>query len=84
MPPLVEILLVQWVTSIAFFGFFRRPLSAIERTSFYVLTVLGYWALVTEAIHSTFVFVGAATAILALVALRRPAATGTEHVATHP
>ncbi len=83
-PPLVEILLVQWVTSIAFFGFFRRPLSAIERTSFYVLTVLGYWALVTEAIHSTFVFVGAATAILALVALRRPAATGTEHVATHP
>jgi TRAP-type uncharacterized transport system fused permease subunit len=81
-PPLVEILLIQWTTSIALFGYFRRTLATSERVLFYALTILGYWAMITEAIHSTFIFVGAAAALFAAAALRRPAAT--RSVAVNP
>ncbi len=69
-PPLVEVLLVQASTSIAVYGYFRRRLNALERAAFAGLTFLGYWAMVTEAIHSTYVFIGAAAALLAVVVLR--------------
>jgi TRAP transporter 4TM/12TM fusion protein len=82
-PVLVEILLIQWITSIALFGYFRRTLTAPERVPFYALTILGYWAMITEAIHSTFVFIGAAAALFAVVALRRPAPAA-RSVATNP
>jgi TRAP transporter 4TM/12TM fusion protein len=82
-PVLVEILLIQWITSIALFGYFRRTLAPIERVPFYALTILGYWAMITEAIHSTLVFVGAAAALLAVIALRRPAPAA-RSVATNP
>lgn len=70
-PPLVEILLIQWISSIALFGYFRRALTTSERCLFGALTVLGYWAMVTEALHSTFIFAGAAVALLLVVGLRR-------------
>jgi TRAP transporter 4TM/12TM fusion protein len=82
-PPLIEILLIQWTTSIALFGYFRRALAPGERALFGALTVLGYWAMITEAIHSTFVFVGAAAVLFAAVGLRRPAPT-TRSVAANP
>lgn len=72
-PPLVEILLIQWTSSIALYGYFRRPLGTVERSLFLALTVLGYWAMITEALHSTFVFVSAAAVLFAAVALRSPA-----------
>jgi TRAP transporter 4TM/12TM fusion protein len=71
LPPLLEILLIQWTSSIALFGYFRRELTTPERWLFGALTLLGYWAMVTEAIHSTLVFAAAAVALLAGVALRR-------------
>jgi TRAP-type uncharacterized transport system fused permease subunit len=70
-PPLAEILLIQWTSSIALFGYFRRPLGTFERVLFGALTVLGYWAMVTEALYSTFVFAGAAALLLAASGLRR-------------
>ena len=72
-PPLVEILLIQWTSSIGLFGYFRRPLGLAERGLFLALTALGYWAMITEALHSTFVFVSAAAVLFAAVALRNPA-----------
>ena len=72
-PPILEILLIQWTSSIALFGYFRRRLGTIERWLFGALTLLGYWAMVTEPIHSTFIFAGAATALLLGVGLRRGA-----------
>ncbi|MBI2753049.1 MAG: TRAP transporter fused permease subunit [Betaproteobacteria bacterium] len=72
-PPLIEVLLIQWTSSIALFGYFRRPLAVAERILFYALTVLGYWAMVTEPIESTFIFVGAAAVLFTAVELRRPA-----------
>jgi len=81
-PPLAEILLIQWTSSIALFGHFRRTLTGAERALFYALTILGYWAMITEAIHSTFIFAGAAAALFAVTALRRPAVA--RSVATNP
>jgi len=72
-PPLIEVLLIQWTSSIALFGYFRRTLSAVESSLFLALTILGYWAMITEAIQSTFIFVGAAAVLFAAVALRSPA-----------
>lgn len=83
-PPLVEILLIQWTSSVALFGYFRRALTMTERVLFYALTVLGYWAMITEAIHSTFIFVGAAAVLFLLVAIRRPLAAAARSVVTNP
>jgi TRAP transporter 4TM/12TM fusion protein len=83
-PPLVEVLLIQWTSSIALFGYFRRPLTLAERVLFYGLTVLGYWAMVTEAIHSTYIFVSAAAVLLALTAMRRTATATARSVVTNP
>jgi len=72
-PPILEILLIQWTSSIALFGYFRRRLGTAERWLFGALTLLGYWAMVTEALHSTFIFAGAAAVLLLGVGLRRGA-----------
>jgi len=72
-PPVLEILLIQWTSSIALFGYLRRELGAVERAAFLGLTVLGYWAMVTEPIHSTVVFIAASAMLFAAVLLRRPA-----------
>ena len=69
-PPVIEILLIQWCSSIALFGHFRRPLTTVERCLFGALTLLGYWAMITEALYSTFVFAGAAVMLFAAVGLR--------------
>lgn len=71
-PPLIEILLIQWTSSIALYGYFRRALSTVESCLFGAVTVLGYWAMVTEALYSTFVFASAVVALFVIVGLRGP------------
>ena len=71
-PPVVEILLIQWTSSIALYGYFRRTLTPVESAFFGVVTVVGYWAMITEALYSTFVFLGATAAVMLGVGLRRP------------
>ena len=72
MPPVVEILLIQWTSSVALYGYFRRALTPAESVFFGVVTVVGYWAMITEALYSTFVFLGATAAVMLGVGLRRP------------
>ncbi|MGH2830492.1 MAG: hypothetical protein ACREU7_11995, partial [Burkholderiales bacterium] len=71
-PPLVEILLIQWTSSIALYGYFRRALTPVESALFGVVTVVGYWAMITEPLYSTFVFLGATAAVMLGVGVRRP------------
>ena len=71
-PPVVEILLIQWTSSVALYGYFRRALTPAESVFFGVVTVVGYWAMITEALYSTFVFLGATAAVMLGVGLRRP------------
>lgn len=70
-PPLLEILLIQWTTSIGLFGYFRRPLQPLESWMFIGVTGLGYWAMINEALLTTGIFLGAATTAVAFVMLRR-------------
>jgi TRAP transporter 4TM/12TM fusion protein len=73
-PPLIEVLLIQWTSSIALFGYFRRALGPVERGLFLGVTVLGYWAMVTEPIYSTLMFVATVAVLCSIVAFRKPAA----------
>ena len=70
-PPLVEILLIQWTSSIALYGYFRRTLTPVESAFFGAVTVLGYWAMITEPVYSTLVFLGATAAVMLAVGIRR-------------
>ncbi|HEX5539786.1 MAG TPA: TRAP transporter large permease subunit [Methylophilaceae bacterium] len=45
-PPIVEVLLIQWTASLAAYGYFRRNLSLMERTCFTVITLLGFAAVI--------------------------------------
>jgi TRAP transporter 4TM/12TM fusion protein len=69
-PPLVEVLLIQWTSSIALYGYFRRTLMPVESALFGALTGLGYWAMITEAPQSTFVFLAATAAVMLGVGVR--------------
>ncbi len=50
LPPLVEVLLVQWTVSVAAYGYFLRDLSFTERLAFTIVSGLGFAALVSEAV----------------------------------
>jgi TRAP transporter 4TM/12TM fusion protein len=68
--PVLEILLIQWTSSIALYGYFRRTLTPVESALFGAVTVLGYWAMITEAPQSTFVFLAATAAVMLGVGVR--------------
>ncbi len=69
-PPLVEILLIQWTSSIALYGYFRRVLTPIESALFGVATLIGYWAMISEPVYSTLAFLGATAAVMLGVGVR--------------
>jgi TRAP-type uncharacterized transport system fused permease subunit len=71
-PPVIEVLLIQWTSSIALYGYFRRSLTHVESAFFGAATALGYWAMITEAPSSTLVFLGATAAVMLAVAVRTP------------
>jgi len=56
-PPVILILVLQWTISVAAYGYFRRELSMIERLGFTVVSLAGFWAMVSEDRIFTFVFV---------------------------
>jgi TRAP transporter 4TM/12TM fusion protein len=68
--PLVEVLLIQWTSSITLYGYFRRTLTPVESALFGAVTVLGYWAMITEAPQSTLVFLAATAAVMLGVGFR--------------
>jgi len=67
---IVEILLIQWTTSIAIYGHFRRDLSVLERWAFWAATLAGFWAMTTAPVMNTVIFLAAVAAIMAWVWLR--------------
>jgi TRAP-type uncharacterized transport system fused permease subunit len=74
-PPILEVLLIQWTSSVALYGFFRRTLSGTECALFGAVTFIGYWAMITVALHSTLIFVGLTAVLCLVVWLRRPLLT---------
>jgi TRAP transporter 4TM/12TM fusion protein len=54
--PIVTCLLLQWTVSVACYGYFRRDLSAYERTVFGIISFAGYGALCDRGIYSNLLF----------------------------
>jgi TRAP transporter 4TM/12TM fusion protein len=63
--PIVTCLLLQWTVSVSAYGYFRRDLSAFERTIFGIISFAGYGALCDRGIYSNLLF-GAMLAAMVL------------------
>lgn len=55
-PALFDVLMVQLVTSIALYGYFRRNLATWERWAFGALTFIGYWSIISKPVYTTVIF----------------------------
>jgi TRAP transporter 4TM/12TM fusion protein len=59
-----DVLLVQWLSSIFLYGYFRRNLSAVERTVCGIVVLLGYAGLTTIDLRYTYLSLGATAAFM--------------------
>lgn len=69
--PVVTCLLLQWTVSAACYGYFRRDLTAIERSVFGIISVAGYGALSDRGIYSNILFVAMLAVMATYVHLTR-------------
>ena len=70
----VEVLIVQWTSSIFLYGYFRRKLTPIERHGFLVAVLLGYTAIMRPEAHYTYLALGLTIVLMAWVRARPAAA----------
>jgi TRAP-type uncharacterized transport system fused permease subunit len=63
----VEVLIVQWTSSIYLYGYFRRKLTTIERYGFLVAVLLGYTAIMRPEAHYTYLALGLTIGLMAWV-----------------
>ena len=66
----VEVLIVQWTSSIFLYSYFRRSLTAIERCGFLIAVLLGYTAIMRPEIVYTYLTLGLTIVLMAWVWLR--------------
>lgn len=63
----VEVLIVQWTSSIFLYGYFRRKLTTIERGGFLVAVLLGYAAIMRPEAIYTYLEMGVTIGLIAWV-----------------
>jgi len=74
----MEVLIVQWTSSIFLYGYFLRRLNRLENAGFLVAVLFGYTALMRPEVVYTYLALGITAALMAWVALRpRPAGAAT-------
>jgi TRAP-type uncharacterized transport system fused permease subunit len=66
----VEVLIVQWTSSIFLYGYFRRSFSLIERFCSFIVVLLGYTAIMRPEALWTYLALGAAAGLMAWIWLR--------------
>lgn len=66
----VEVLIVQWTSSIFLYGYFRRSLTVVERLGSFVVVLLGYTAIMRPEIVFTYLVLGSTVGLMAWVWLR--------------
>ena len=71
----VEVLIVQWTTSVVLYGHFTRRLGWMENIGFLAAVLLGYTAIMRPEPMWTWLELGVTAAMMALVALRPGGAT---------
>jgi TRAP-type uncharacterized transport system fused permease subunit len=70
----LEVLMVQWTTSVLLYGYFTRKLGWMENSGFLVAVLLGYTAIMRPDTAWTWAALGATAAMIAVVTLRRSTA----------
>ncbi len=63
----VEVLIVQWTSSVFLYGYFRRTLSPLERFASFLVVLLGYTAIMRSEPVYTYVALGATAGLIAWV-----------------
>jgi TRAP transporter 4TM/12TM fusion protein len=66
----VEVLIVQWTSSIFLYGYFRRKLTTIERYGFLAAVLLGYTAIMRPEAIYTYLALGLTIGLMAWVRAR--------------
>jgi TRAP transporter 4TM/12TM fusion protein len=66
----VEVLIVQWTSSVFLYGYFTRTLTAIERCGFLIVVLLGYTAIMRPEAIYTYLALGLTIALMAWVWMR--------------
>jgi TRAP transporter 4TM/12TM fusion protein len=69
----VEVLIVQWTSSVYLYGHFVRPLTGLERSGFGVAVLLGYAAIMLPEALYTYLAVGVTAALVGWVWLHAAA-----------
>ncbi len=68
-PPVVTLLVLQWTTAVSCYGHFTRMLTALERWGFGLVSVLGFFAVLSPGVTLSLVFAGLVVAGAAWVKL---------------
>ena len=63
----VEVLVVQWTSSMFLYGYFRRSLTAVERFACFIVVMLGYTAIMRPEALYTYLALGLTAALMAWV-----------------
>jgi hypothetical protein len=66
----VEVLIVQWTSSVFLYGYFRRSLTPAERLGSLVVVLLGYTAIMRPEVLYTYLALGSTLAFMEWVWLR--------------
>ena len=56
LPALLDVLMVQYITAVALYGYFRRSLAQWERWAFGALMLIGYWSIMSKPLYTTILF----------------------------
>jgi TRAP-type uncharacterized transport system fused permease subunit len=58
LPPVITLVVLQWTTAVACFGYFTRPLTGLERWGFGLVCVLGFFAVISPGIMLSLIYAG--------------------------
>ncbi|MFZ5555678.1 MAG: TRAP transporter permease [Pseudomonadota bacterium] len=69
---ILEVLLIQWTSSVWLYGYFLRHLSTLERTGFMLTTFVGYAAMINRSPNTfTYILLGMTALMMVIIWLRR-------------
>jgi TRAP-type uncharacterized transport system fused permease subunit len=66
----VEVLIVQWTSSMFLYGYFRRTFTAVERLVSFVVVMLGYTAIMRPELLYTYLALGSTAGFMTWIWLR--------------
>jgi hypothetical protein len=76
----VEVLIVQWTSSIFLYGYFTRTFTLVERFASFLVVLLGYTAIMRPEVVYTYLALGSTIGLMAWVWARPARVSATASV----